>query len=141
MDKTEVTPVLEDLHTRARKVHSADALAIISQCSLYVSKVLLQGQADEAVAKVYRDSLVDFITRKASDLNAKFFDDLIKRHPAVAWGLRDDLISLTSKAVNTYRQCQGFSLIHTLVNQMPSLVRDTFHGGLRDNTDFSDIFF
>lgn len=122
VDVNEVTPILEELHTRARKVHSSDALAIISQCSLYVSKVLLHNQADDNVVQVYRQSLVDFMTRKASDLNARFFDDIIKRHPNVAWGFRDDLLDLTNKTVNTYRLCQAFALLNTLVNRMSSLV-------------------
>ncbi|TFY61434.1 hypothetical protein EVG20_g7059 [Dentipellis fragilis] len=119
-DKEDVTQALKGLHTRARKVHSADVLATISQCSLYLAKILLHLQLEEPVLEVYRESLTDFVTRKASDLNTKFFDDFIKRYPGVAWNLRTDFLDLSEKAVNAYRQAQVFHLLETLLNQLPS---------------------
>ncbi|KAI0060788.1 hypothetical protein BV25DRAFT_1827328 [Artomyces pyxidatus] len=117
-DKEQAVEVLQDLHTRARKVHSLDALATIAHCSLYVSKILLHAEEEDHVLKAYRGSLVDFTERKASDLNGKFFEDFIKRHPRAAWGLRLDLLKATEKAVNAYRQNQAYGLIVTLLGSL-----------------------
>jgi DNA polymerase phi len=122
VDSENTAKILEDLHTRARKAHSAEALAIISPCSLYIVRTLLHAQVHTPVYDAYRTSLGEFATRKASDLNAKFFEEFFKRQALSAWHLRDDLLDLTGKAVNTYRQCQIFGLIQVLVNQLPSMV-------------------
>ncbi|KII88994.1 hypothetical protein PLICRDRAFT_108863 [Plicaturopsis crispa FD-325 SS-3] len=113
----QVTQVLDDLHTRARKVHASDLMSTLSQCSLYLSRLLLHADGAEAVARVYRLSLVDFVTRKGSALNGKFFEDFIRRHPGTAWTLRDDLVDVSGKAVNAYRQCQTFQLLQALLSQ------------------------
>jgi DNA polymerase phi len=127
IDSEETVTVLDELHRRARRARSSEVLATLSQCSLYLSKVMLQSKAEESVLRVYRASLVDFITRKASTLNATFFHDFIRRYPASGWSLRGDVIDASCQATNVYRQCQAFQLLHTIVNQIPALVRETRH--------------
>ncbi|KAH9929645.1 DNA polymerase phi-domain-containing protein [Amylocystis lapponica] len=121
VDTDQAATVLEELHTRARTAPSSDVLATLSQCSLYLCRSLHHAKEDESILKAYRGSLVDFVSRKSSRLNANLFQDLIRRHTDVAWGLRDDLVGATGKAVNAYRQCQVFQLIQTLINQLPAL--------------------
>ncbi|RDB24111.1 DNA polymerase V [Hypsizygus marmoreus] len=113
--------ILNDLHTRARKVHSSDMLSTLSQCSLYISKALIQSDAEKSVVQVYQQSLADFITRKNSALNTGFFQDFIRRCPASAWGLRNDLLDLSGRAVNVYRQCQAYQLLDTLISQLSAM--------------------
>jgi DNA polymerase phi len=133
VDSEEATTVLDELHRRARRAHSSEGLATLSHCSLFLSRVILHPEADDFVLRVYRGSLVDFITRKASTLNATFFHDFIRRYPTSGWSLRDDIIDTSRKAANVYRQCQAFQLLHVIVNQMPALVRAIRHKvGFRD---------
>lgn len=122
IDTARASGILKDLHIRAHKVHSRDAVAIISRCSLYVSKTLLHVGVDETVRMTYTMSLVDFTERKASDLNGPFFRDFIERHPRVAWGLRTALLAASVKAVNAYRQGQVYMLLETLLSHLPRLV-------------------
>jgi DNA polymerase phi len=108
--------ILNELHVRARKARGANALAALGACSLYVSRVLLQVGKEDAILDVYCTSLVDFAERKTSDLSAKFFEELVKRYPAVAWKMRMQLMGAGSKAVNTYRQVQAYGLLRILLN-------------------------
>lgn len=110
--------ILNDLHIRARKVHSRDAIAIVSRCSLYVSRALIQVGADETVKMAYAASLVDFTERKTSNLNGQFFCDFIKRHPRVTWDMRATLLAGSMNAVNAYRQGQAYMLLETLLKNL-----------------------
>jgi DNA polymerase phi len=122
IDAPRASDILKDLHGRARRVHSRHAVAIISRCSLYVSRALLHVGADEIVRTTYTDSLVDFTERKASDLNVQFFCDFIERYPSAAWGIRAALLAAPTKAINTYRQGQAYMLLETLLNHLFRLV-------------------
>lgn len=123
IDTEEVTAILDELHGRARKARSPEVLVTLSQCSLYLSKVLLHSEAGPSVLRVYRSSLVDFVTRKASTLNATFIQDFIRHYPGSGWSLRNDMIDVSKNAVNVYRRCQAFQLLNVVINQMPALVR------------------
>jgi DNA polymerase phi len=127
VDIASASSILNDLHIRTRRVHSRDAIAIVSRCSLYVSRALLHVGADEAVQVAYATSLVDFTERKTSDLNGQFFCDFIKRYPRVAWGMRAALLAAPVNAVNAYRQGQAYMLLETLLkNLVPHLVSVVF---------------
>jgi len=121
VDKDQATQLLQELHSRARKAPSADVLATLSACSIYVARTLHHAGEDAPIAQAYRESLSDFVTRKASRLNAQFFQDFMRRQVAIAWALRDDLLDLTGKAVNVYRQCQAFLFLHSLIKELPQL--------------------
>lgn len=123
IEKDEAVVVLQELHSRARKAPSADVLATLSACSLFVARALHHEGEDEWIVRAYRESLTDFVTRKASRLNTQFFQNLVHRQVAVAWTLRDDLVEVAGKAVNAYRQCQVFLLLHSLIKELPQLVR------------------
>ncbi|TFK72185.1 hypothetical protein BDN72DRAFT_792794 [Pluteus cervinus] len=117
----EVTELSEALHTRARRIHSPELLSLVSQCCIYLAKVL-QGLNEEEIAlRHYRESLQDFLTRKNSSLNPGFFLDFFKRSSNSAWSLRRDLLDLASKAVNAYRQCQAYQMLENIVSQLSSL--------------------
>lgn len=119
IDIAKSSVILDNLHIRARKVRSRDAVAIISRCSLYVSRALLHVGADETVRMAYTMSLVNFTERKASNLNGQFFSEFIKRYPHTAWGMRAALLSAPTKAINSYRRGQAYMLLETLLNHLP----------------------
>lgn len=121
-----VSTVLSEIHIRARRAHSSDLLGTLSLCSIYLSKTLLHLNAERSLLQIYRLSLADFITRKNSALNASFFQDFIRRCPTSGWNLRGDLLDLSSRAVNLYRQCQAYHLLELLVNQLPAMVFTPF---------------
>jgi DNA polymerase phi len=127
IDIAKSSVILDNLHIRARKVRSRDAVAIISRCSLYVSKALLHVGADETVRMAYTVSLVDFTERKSSDLNGQFFSEFIKRYPRTAWGMRAALLSASTKAINSYRRGQAYMLLETLLNHLPCPVGVVHH--------------
>jgi DNA polymerase phi len=136
IDIAKASVILDDLHIRARKARSRDAVTIISRCSLFVSRALLHVGADETVRMAYTMSLVDFTERKASDLNGQFFGEFIKRYPRAAWGMRAALLTASMKAVNAYRQGQAYMLLETLLNHLPCLVgvvHLSFHFAFRAN--------
>jgi DNA polymerase phi len=119
IDEDDVVKVLSDVHARARKVHSSDTLATISQCSIYISRILLHHGHEDAVLEAYRTSLSDFATRKASPLNSNFFLDFIRRHVDAAWGLRGAILEVQNRATNSYRKCQIFLLLQPIIKSQP----------------------
>lgn len=124
VDISEARKTLEELHVMARKTHSSDVRETISLCSLYMTRVLLSNSADdvESVINAYRTSLVDFTARKASPLHPSFIQDFVRRQPRAAWKMRGDFIQCAEKAVNTYRMCQTFQLLHPLLSQISQVV-------------------
>lgn len=122
-DNDVITAILVEIHSRAQRARSPDALATLNQCSLHLARVLVHSGVEDSVLQVYRQSLVDFATRKASALNTIFFQDFIRRNPTSGWHLRDDVLKAASKAVNVYRQIQGFQLLQVILHQVSALVR------------------
>lgn len=122
-----VSTILEEVHYRARRARSPDALVTLNQCSLYLTRVLLHSGTDETVLRIYRESLIDFASRKASSLNANFIHDFLRRNSESGWNLREDILDSSNKAANVYRKCQILQLLQTTLNQLPASVRDILH--------------
>ncbi|KAF8580676.1 hypothetical protein K439DRAFT_1393490 [Ramaria rubella] len=120
VDLGQTQKTLEELHDMARKAHTPDIRETISTCSLYLTRVLLSESSDneQMVVGIYRATLADFATRKASPLQSSFIQDFVKRQPRFAWQLREDFVQFAEKAVNVYRKCQTFQLLHPLLTQM-----------------------
>ncbi|KAG6919948.1 hypothetical protein DXG01_013297 [Tephrocybe rancida] len=121
IDVKSTLAIVTDIHTRARKVHSSDMLATLTQCSLYLSRILIHFDSEASIVQLYQESLVDFLTRKNSALNSHFFQDFIRRHPASAWALHNDLLENSGRAANTYRQGQAYQLLDTLMSQLSAM--------------------
>ncbi|KAG0705011.1 DNA polymerase phi-domain-containing protein [Suillus ampliporus] len=130
VDQEYAQTILDELHIRARKAHSSDALATLSHCSLFICRVLTNIGYEKYVVQLYRESIVDFMTRKASSLNITFFKDFITRYPALGWCLRDDILDTSLKAINAYRKCQAFQLLNVI------LTLSTSTGGSQDVLSF-----
>ena len=108
--------ILESLHKEAHRASSTDLVSLLSQCSIFVAKSLVDS-AEAQVLRIYEESLVDFATKKASSLRPNFFLDFIKRFPSSAWKLRSKFLDCTEKSINGYRQTQIFQILHTIVVQ------------------------
>ena len=117
--------ILEDLHSKARHASSGENLATIGQCCCYLVRALSRTSTDGTARLVYRQSLEDFVTRKASRLNTAFFQEFIRRCPEVAWDLRQDILDVTvsENAVNAYRKCQTLGLLNLLFSNAPTKVK------------------
>lgn len=122
-DTAEAEDVLTQLHARARKARSGQALAVISQCAVYLARVL-EGSSSEVIASEYGKSLVDYAGRKNSPLNTSFFLDFARRLPKVAWGTRDALLAAMDDPVNFYRATQLFLVFQTLTSPVPTVRTD-----------------
>jgi len=120
VDLDNIKSVLGSIHAQSRKSRSAELLPLFSWCSIYLARIMLHCGAEDALLAFYRQSLIDFLTRKNSALNATFFKDFIQRFASIAWPLADDLVDLSLKAVNVYRQCQSFHLIEILLKSLPT---------------------
>jgi len=122
---------LEEVHNIARKAsHQQISPASLTSVSIYLSKVLVQhGRVDE-VAKVYRESLDDFMNRKGSKIYHTFFADSVKRIPSAIWEIREELIHAcaSNRPVNTFRQMQAIHWTDALLNQTLQVVSSTPSG-------------
>ncbi len=122
VDAKQAVVIATNLHTQARKTHSSDLLSVLSLCSVYVAKILVNLDEVDPLLELYTESLADFVSRKNSGLNAHFFQDFIKRFSSQAWSLRQNLIDASEKCINTYRQSQVLQLLELLVSLLPSMV-------------------
>jgi DNA polymerase phi len=122
VDKDQTLAVLDEIHSRSKRATNQHMLATLSQCSLYLTRTLLD-VAKDAVVATYKKSLEDFSSRKASALSGSFFHEFAKRHPCQAWDLRSDVLELASRSVNAYRKCQVFQVLQVLLSQSSSIVR------------------
>ncbi|KAF9264758.1 hypothetical protein L218DRAFT_899775 [Marasmius fiardii PR-910] len=112
--------VLKNLHERATNARSSEHLSTVSDCSIFASRVMASCGQTQDVLELYRQSLSNFVTKKKSSLNFIFFDGFLRRFQSEAWGLRDDILTLSQQAVNAYRRCQALQLLHNLVNHLPA---------------------
>lgn len=115
--RDEVETVLREVHRRAQRSHASDALAVLSQASLYLCRILVSLNGQDVVVEMYQESLDDYLSRKASQLAFSFFQDWARRFPTLGWKLRESILEASSKAVNLYRKCQVFQLLHVILSQ------------------------
>jgi DNA polymerase phi len=115
IDLSLVSSVYENLHQRARRASSSEALITFSHCLVYVSRVLLSSQAVDQVRDQYKQSLDDFASRKSSSLNTKFFEEFIQRNLEASWALRDDILASSRNSANVYRRCQLLLLVQQVL--------------------------
>lgn len=111
----EVETILREVHQRVRK--SSSSSSILSQSSLYLCRVLVHLKEEDAVVRIYGETLDDYMSRKASQANYTFFQDFVRHFPALGSKCRDNILTSSSKAVNTYRRCQAFQLLGMVLNQ------------------------
>ncbi|EJD46060.1 hypothetical protein AURDEDRAFT_63592 [Auricularia subglabra TFB-10046 SS5] len=123
-DTSETEDVFKHLHERARKARSGQVLAVISQSTVYVARVLAQHARGALVAEQYGESVKDYATRKSSPLTTSFFLDFVRRLHDVAWGIRSPLLEAMREPVNFYRATQVFLVFQSLTSPLPSVSGD-----------------
>ncbi len=116
-DESYAIKALDDLHIHARKLHNPELIGVLSQCSLFLSKLLFHAKEEQAVLRTYQESLMDYATRKSCTLNARFLQDFIRRYPSYAWDLGDKIVHASSIAVNVFRKCQILHLLEVPIKQ------------------------
>jgi DNA polymerase phi len=117
---------LEDLHNIARKAsHQQVSSSTLSSSNVYLSKVLVHNKHLDTVVAIHRKSLADFLNRKGSKISHTFFTDFIKRIPASAWLLREDLIAACGNehTIHQFRQAQAIAWTDILLHQILQVVR------------------
>ncbi|KZV92838.1 hypothetical protein EXIGLDRAFT_613837 [Exidia glandulosa HHB12029] len=118
-DAAEAEETFKELHVRARKARSGQALAVISQCAVYIAR-MLESSSAPAVAEEYGKSLADYAKRKTSPLNTSFFLDFARRLPKVAWRMHGPLLVAMEDPVNFYRGTQLFLVFQALASPIPT---------------------
>jgi DNA polymerase phi len=118
IDTEQVVQIFDDAHNRARRNHYSDLAGLLSQCSLYLCKLLLHFGLDKPVIQAYHESLTDYATRKASTLNIAFFQDFVRRYPLNSWELRQAAIEASAKCINVFRQRHIFQLLQGILKQV-----------------------
>ncbi|KAH7107409.1 DNA polymerase phi-domain-containing protein [Auriculariales sp. MPI-PUGE-AT-0066] len=117
-DLSEARDVFAQLHSHARRSRSGAVVGVISQCTVYIARVLVHNGDGTLVSQVYGESLKDYATRKASSLNAAFFLEFVKRLPQQAFGTGEALIDAMRKPHNFYRATQLFNVFQAVASQL-----------------------
>ncbi|ADV20875.1 DNA-directed DNA polymerase, putative [Cryptococcus gattii WM276] len=117
---------LKTIHSMAQKAHSAEFSTLCSLCSLFVSRAIdasetTSNSATSTVVEIYRATLKDFMTRKASLVHPPFLLEFVKRFPLRAFSLHHDLVTYVAPgaAVNTFRQLQAYNALQILAQHLP----------------------
>ncbi|PPR04947.1 hypothetical protein CVT24_010405 [Panaeolus cyanescens] len=121
VDAQQAETIASEIHTQALKTHNSQLLSTLSGCLLYLGKILIQLGKESYLQDLYRQALTDFATRKNSSFNPSFFQDFVRRYPALAWSLAQEMLDLESKAINAYRQIQVLHLLEVLISLLPSV--------------------
>ena len=124
-DPTNTINLLESLHQRARKASSSELVAVISMCCTFVSRSLITVD-EQAVIRIYSESISDFILRKASALNPAFLLDFIRRYPSQSWNFQGIILQSVKESANGYRQCQAFHVLQTIFTSFSHAVSYRF---------------
>lgn len=127
----ESAPILETLqavHAIAQRASSPEVLTLSSASSLYLCKLMLaavKAEASESIVGLYTTSWTDYLLRKRSRLQPKFFSDFIGRFSETAWQLREPILQACSAETITkekFKRSQAFHLLADLIAARASAV-------------------
>ncbi|EKM83025.1 hypothetical protein AGABI1DRAFT_118424 [Agaricus bisporus var. burnettii JB137-S8] len=104
-----------DTHTKARQIRVHGLSTAFKQISFHLTRILLSQEGEDVILENYRASLVDFFTRKNSALHPDFFEGFLRQYRSVGWKLREDILELSSKALNGHRKSQAFQFLLSLI--------------------------
>ncbi|CDR99623.1 hypothetical protein [Sporisorium scitamineum] len=126
-DAEQVVELLQRMHTEARESQSNDVSNVSQALSLYLTKVALSKSGDDVkaalggkVVEIYRESLLDYLLRKASRLRHEFLIDAFRRFPLLGWELRSELLDncRPGAAARVFRQVQVMSMLQAVLTQV-----------------------
>ncbi len=72
------------------------------------------------LVEIYRESLLDYLMRKASRLRHEFLIDAFRRFPVLGWELRSELLDncRPGAATRAFRQVQVMSMLQAVLTQI-----------------------
>ncbi|TKY90506.1 hypothetical protein EX895_000504 [Sporisorium graminicola] len=126
-DADQVSELLQRMHADARESQSNDVSNVSQALSLYLTKVALSKSGDDVKAalggklvEIYRESLLDYLMRKASRLRHEFLIDAFRRFPLLGWELRSELLDncRPGAATRAFRQVQVMSMLQAVLTQI-----------------------
>jgi DNA polymerase phi len=133
-DIPRVIEVLQGVHQFARTSAQKQILEVCGSLSLYISKALMSGDDEkqnstvstEKVLSIYSESLTDYMTKKSSHLQPKFFLDFLNRFPQHSWPLFTNLLAYTdpNESIKSYRQSQAYQIMSVLIQRALSQKSD-----------------
>ncbi|KAH8550146.1 DNA polymerase phi-domain-containing protein [Umbelopsis sp. PMI_123] len=146
-DAERVVQILKGVHEFARTSAQKQMLEVCGSLSLYISKAMMGGEdgnidtAVDQVLSIYSDSLTDYMTKKSSHMQPKFFIDFLNRFPQRSWPLFNKLLAYTDpkETVKSYRQSQAYQMMSVLIQRTVSLkTEECNHEFLRSIPAISD---
>ena len=126
-DAAQCAELLQRMHTEARESQSNDVSNVSQAINLYLTKVALSKSGDDVksalggkLVEVYRESLLDYLMRKASRLRHEFLIDAFRRFPMLGWELRSELLDhcRPGAATRAFRQMQVMSMLQAVLTQI-----------------------
>ncbi|KAJ2956399.1 hypothetical protein NQZ79_g7736 [Umbelopsis isabellina] len=129
-DDKRVLEVLQGVHEFARTSAQKQMLEVCGSLSLYISKALMSEDGQDAnvekVLHIYSESLTDYMTKKSSHLQPKFFLDFLQRFPQHSWPLFNKLLGYTdpTESIKNYRQSQAYQIMSVLIQRTLSQKSD-----------------
>jgi DNA polymerase phi len=129
-DDSRVIEVLQGVHEFARTSAQKQMLEVCGSLSLYISKALMSEDGKNAnvekVLNIYSESLTDYMTKKSSHLQPKFFLDFLQRFPQHSWPLFNKLLGYTdpTESIKNYRQSQAYQIMSVLIQRTLSQKSD-----------------
>lgn len=121
LDEELVHDELRAMHAYVRASQDASLSELAGLVSQFYTKVLLRNSASgvRIPLALYKETLSDFLQRKASPVRPAFLLDAIRRFPELGWALREALLdgSRENKAARAFRQMQALSMLQVVLQQ------------------------
>lgn len=126
-DAEVLTSLLQRMHTEARDSQSSDVSNVSQAINLYLTKMALSKTPNDVrsalggkLVEIYRESLLDYLLRKASRLRHEFLIDAFRRFPLLGWELRSELLDncRPGAASRAFRQMQVMLMLQAVLTQM-----------------------
>ncbi|CEH19277.1 Predicted regulator of rRNA gene transcription (MYB-binding protein) [Ceraceosorus bombacis] len=122
----ELLPVLQTIHADVLRAQSKDTQELLSVANEYLTRCVLSRATDalpltaSALTELYKQTLTAWIDKKNSPVKLGFFANVLKKMPAIALALRDDLFAavVPASTVGNFRQGEVFSLISAPMAQL-----------------------
>ncbi|KAJ1030918.1 hypothetical protein NDA18_002147 [Ustilago nuda] len=127
VDVDQVSWLLERMHTEARESQSNDVSNVSQAINVYLTKVALCKSGEKVksalggkLVEMYRQSLLDYLTRKASRMRHEFLIDAFRRFPMLGWELRSELLNSCrpGAASRAFRQVQVMQMLQAVLTQI-----------------------
>ncbi|KAJ1031815.1 hypothetical protein NDA13_002201 [Ustilago tritici] len=127
VDVDQVSWLLERMHTEARESQSNDVSNVSQAINVYLTKVALCKSGEKVksalggkLVEMYRQSLLDYLTRKASRMRYEFLIDAFRRFPMLGWELRSELLDSCrpGAASRAFRQVQVMQMLQAVLTQI-----------------------